>query len=522
MGNPKPSRPSGAKQQNPLRRWLSQRRGDVIRGDVGEGARGVVIGKNVIQVGTLVVPLVPVLLILFAVLAVAAVAAWLAFTDVKMPKGFNIAVAQFGEADQDGKLYRSAVGSQLSESVYQELGSQLAETMAQLPKTIEKPAVHIWHDSLFPTRIRTPLGIVNDTGEAEKLAERIGASLVIYGKVVSDDYGSTFFPDFYAPYLAEGGEIIDAGVLGEELTIDPESMVAVSGELKTRVKGLSCFTLGLLYDFQDKPEEAMAWFTQAKEILQSSGAGRNPSGQEVMDYFIGREAVLARREPEALQAFAQALAVNPNYARVYIARGNVYLGYAEQLAPDQRLDSDLLKQAMADYRKAMEVEAQSPGAFLQSKAHMGLSSAYRLQAGAYLAQGGYDEANGSLDLAIEEASGALMLLEEEEREAGRTCHPCSALAFYDLGAAYHEKAYLYSCVYDDLMEGLGYYEDARNSYMQCDDNAKKQIQVLRSEFLVELARDQCATSGACISRCLKKLEEGKNVCQVDECANRCP
>ena len=40
-----------------LASFLQRRdRGDVIVGDVGQEARGVVVGKNVIQIGTLVVP----------------------------------------------------------------------------------------------------------------------------------------------------------------------------------------------------------------------------------------------------------------------------------------------------------------------------------------------------------------------------------------------------------------------------------------------------------------------------------
>ena len=104
----------------------------------------------------------------------------------------------------------------------------------------------------------------------------------------------------------------------------------------------------------------------------------------------------------------------------------------------------------------------------------------------------------------------------------RSCYLCLALAYYDLGAAYHEKAYLYTCGYEDPTQGLEYYEDARNSYMQCDDSAKQQLQLLGSAFLEELGRDQCANFSNCISRCLEKVQEGEDACHADECANRCP
>ena len=70
---------------------------------------------------------------------------------------------------------------------------------------------------------------------------------MIYGKVVNDGYETLFSPEFYAPDLTEGEEIIDARVLGRKIPVDQEMTVA-SEELRQRVEGLKWFTLGLLYE----------------------------------------------------------------------------------------------------------------------------------------------------------------------------------------------------------------------------------------------------------------------------------
>ena len=67
------------------------------------------------------------------------------------------------------------------------------------------------------------------------------------------------------------------------------------------------------------------FFKKAKEIIESTNDMGGPAGEEILYYFIGREAMLASRkakeanleakaanlETEALDAFKQALDLNP-------------------------------------------------------------------------------------------------------------------------------------------------------------------------------------------------------------------
>jgi len=80
-------------------------RGDVIAGDVGEGARGVV-GKNVVQIGTPVVPArlaVVLVALLVGLVAGSTFLAWNLWVPDRMTGLFNIAVAEFEQVDPQGK-----------------------------------------------------------------------------------------------------------------------------------------------------------------------------------------------------------------------------------------------------------------------------------------------------------------------------------------------------------------------------------------------------------------------------------
>src|SRR6266436_4082983 len=95
--------------RNWLRRWLQrgrdQQASDMIAAQIGENARNVVVGKNVIQIGTLQIPMY--LAVIIAAGVVISAASTLLF--VLSPSGladlfpkrlagqYNIAVADFGE-----------------------------------------------------------------------------------------------------------------------------------------------------------------------------------------------------------------------------------------------------------------------------------------------------------------------------------------------------------------------------------------------------------------------------------------
>ena len=109
-----------------LRRTLSDllkrgKRGDVVAAYVGEGAHDVVIGKNIIKIGTLVIPTAPVLAILFVVVSALIFVAVNFLGPTKMGARFNVAVAEVGEMDAEGRTHRSEDGELLSKWIFDEL-----------------------------------------------------------------------------------------------------------------------------------------------------------------------------------------------------------------------------------------------------------------------------------------------------------------------------------------------------------------------------------------------------------------
>src|SRR6266516_2953913 len=132
-----------------------EQRGDLIVGSVGTGSRGVAIGKGIVQIGTLVVP-IRLVLALFGALA-GALASLILVPILTAPSAmsgpFNVAVAEFGQANQDGGVTYSPDGQRLSQWIF----TNLQKEYASLPPGV---VPQVWHDSMDPREKRVKLGIV--------------------------------------------------------------------------------------------------------------------------------------------------------------------------------------------------------------------------------------------------------------------------------------------------------------------------------------------------------------------------
>ena len=122
-------------QQSWLRRLFQRRRvvqdGDTISAQIGEDARNIVVGKNVIQIGTLQIPFYLAAIIAAGMLIIAGIALfnalWPLFQPVARMSGqFNIAVAQFSEIDPNGRERQTDNGLTLSRWVYDALKTEYA------------------------------------------------------------------------------------------------------------------------------------------------------------------------------------------------------------------------------------------------------------------------------------------------------------------------------------------------------------------------------------------------------------
>lgn len=447
--------------------------GDRISAEIGENASGVAVGKNIVQIGQLVIPTIPSLIF---VLLLAGAAIYLLFFRPRGPKEmtgeFNIAVAQFGQIGADGAVERSADGARLSQWLFERLQTE-AENLSQ------EINVQIWHDSLD---LGVRLGVIscdeNDgrCKEAEDLAEAIGADMVIYGNLDAGQDLASFTPKFYVAELPEAREIVGEHRLGTPINVrfpldDLSARLSVNQKLSARAAALTYFTVGLAWESAGDPEKALEFFHQAEAV-----EGWDPDeGKEIVYLFIGREAFIlwergADRETEARQAFEEALALNPSYARAHIGLGNVYGELAERLLSARQDNLQEVHanvdQAIAEYQLARENIDETDTVHVRASSAMALSGAYRLKANAYLVQGDSAETERYLNLAEETVAAVFDIVGEDD-------HRYLVQAYLSLGGIYQLQAHQ-QLVQDNRAESQALFEKAEEAYTQCAAQAEAQ------------------------------------------------
>lgn len=486
-----------------LRRTLSnllkrEKRGDVVAAYVGEGARDVVIGKNIIKIGTLVIPTVPVLAILFVVVSALIFVAVNFLGPTKMDARFNIAVAEVGEMDAEGQMHRSEDGQLLSKWIFDEL--------VTANEKYEDSGVEIWHDSLSLLEKRVKLGMVSGaTPEARaeaasELASKVDADVVIYGHLTPHESPAEFVLEFYVKPRVRGEANVTIGryQLGEPITIpenfdrtDTLAKEALGTRVANRASALFWLLLGLREDLLGRSEEALAIFRQAEEEL--THWKEQEEGKEILYFFIGRSALFLERYEEAEEALEKALQINPAYARAQIVLGSVDFRRVQSflLSPEERpLQPEDMEQAINDveraiakYQKGLELAEESHEPLIEIIARLALASAYRLEGQGYFWLQDDVEANHFFELAIEEINPVLEPLADAEQ------HRILAQAYQSLGAAYTQQAEILR-KQEDVAGSRALYEKARAAWAGCIDQEKKapEDDILRSAIIAESCR----------------------------------
>jgi tetratricopeptide (TPR) repeat protein len=481
-----------------LRRTLSDllkrgKRGDVIAAYVGEDARDVVIGKNIIKIGTLVIPTVPVLAILFVVVSALIFVAVNFLGPTKMDARFNVVVAEVGEMDAEGQMHRSEDGQLLSKWIFDEL--------VTANEKYEDSGVEIWHDSLSLLEKRVKLGMVSGkTPEARaeaasKLASKIDADVVIYGHLTPHESPAEFVLEFYVKPRVRGEANVTIGryQLGEPIN---------------RAGALFWLLLGLRDDLLGRPEEALAVFQQAEEELTSWK--EQGEGKEILYSFMGRALLFLKRDVEAEEALQKALESNPRYARAHIVLGGVYFLRAQNLllAAEQPLEpkelekvTKNLEQATNSYQKGLELAQESHEPLIEVIARLALAIHYYRQGDTYFVLGDDAEANRFFDLAVEET--ALVL--DPLGDAGQ--HRLLAQAYLNLGAAYTRQAEILR-EQGDLAGSRTLFEKARAAYVGCMDQGKgaPHDQILKEMIIMDL----CQPYDKDVEQALLTLEGGQD------------
>lgn len=443
-----------------LQRFSQRAQGDVIATQIGENARNVVVGKNVIQIGTLQIPFYLAVLIAVGVIIIGVSTAVIAFSSSglagllaspsRLTGQFNIAVADFGESNAQGHIQATDNGRLLSQWVYDALKNAYATN----PDLAQLTTVEIRHASpgLFGRTVT--LGVVaGDTPqareiEAAKLSDKIGADMVIYGNINQAAPSGLALEFYIAPQLQpETSALIGRYRLGGLIPVplpfkanDPLGKLAVSEDLTTRTTALFYLAAGLTFDLLGRPAQALTIFRQAENQLTGWKA---TDGKEILYFFIGREALFLAQDKdkqtaalqEAEKAATQALAIKPDYVRAQIVLGGVYYRRAQQLPPADRLmEPSALTIALTNYEQAVALAEQSEDPFMQSVAHLALALALRTKGQTYYLRGDAANANAAFDQATATIEQTLQPLAAAQQ------YRLLAQAHLALGEAYFQQA----------------------------------------------------------------------------------
>ena len=378
-----------------------KQKGDIIAAQIGDGAKGVAVGKNIIQIGSLQIPYwlaFGILLLLLVGVGIGIVNVYRnqataddtqavrkilentptptstplpTATPVRMSGPlFNIAVAEFGESTQAGQLQPSTVGTDLSRIVFNSLQGEYERN----PPFGEKGQVQIWH--LGDNQAERQITQVMVTGRtdaersaaAKQLAESIRADLIVYGNLaIEDDPGSLNLEFYYNyPQLHELPDAVGGRYeLGQPMPFDVSPVAepnrakfSVNEPLLFRSKILFWLTIGLAYDINGQNEKALTELQRAEQELTNWTMidGREVDGKEILYYFIGRSALHLRRYDEATRAFNAALKIDDAYANALIGLGSVSYDRAQLSFARQQPLTDGVEKCVSEE----EIAASSP------------------------------------------------------------------------------------------------------------------------------------------------------------------
>ncbi len=289
---------------------------------------------------------------LILVLAATAGIVWKVRQPAVLNGDFNIAVAEFAESPPSARPVAASVASEM-----------LFTTLTDEYRGGRFGNVQVGH-------ARMP--VVSDAGEAERLAGKVHADMVVYGSVTRIGDEVRIWPRIWVTPEQDSDVSVISGQhqLGvpsefqlQELQ-DPGAVEA-SG-LRQRMIVLVEFTKALSYFTANNLPLAHRAIDQALASAERYG---NFEGKETL-YLLAYMVAAAMDNPEEAEHFAdQALEINPEYGRAYIAKGNVYY---------QRLD---FENAAYYYETALALADEPYGAHVAEKAHVSLGNiaTYRFQ-----------------------------------------------------------------------------------------------------------------------------------------------
>jgi tetratricopeptide (TPR) repeat protein len=497
-----------------LRQWSRLRRErwrDVVIGEVGEGASNVIIGKNNVQINVSGRNLtLPIWLISSALVVIVGFLLYPLVEPIwwptQMPGQFNIAVADFGQVDSRNRLRATATGEALSKWFFDNLSQEYQNSSANLTEGIE-----IWHDERPDIDKNVRFGIIKGNNaearrqSAARLAERIGAHMVIYGNLVPGANSQALVLEFYLSPRApdETATLVGAHRLGKPINLpanfdiaDPSANFGLGELLRMRTAPFFWLTVGLKQAILGQSAAALATFQQAERVLTN---WREEDGKEILYFFIGREELFLGHVENAIANFQRALEIEPNYPRAQVAFGSAYLKRARSVAPADRLAPPHDLEAARDHQLAGLALAQASGEpLVEQIAHLALAKSYRLFGETYYHLDDTAQARRYFALTRQEATSVV------ESLATANQYRLVAQAYETEGAAYLQEADLL-LRQERADEAKPLLDNAKAAYQQCINQGKKVVidDVLTSQVI----KDGCQRYYTVAEEYVTKLRE---------------
>jgi tetratricopeptide (TPR) repeat protein len=284
------------------------------------------------------------LLIVVAVGALIAFGVWSSRQPAWMDGDFNIAVADFvpsGDADKVAPIVGQRIFSFLN-------GQYMLSSFQK---------VQVIHDKI---------GVITGAGEAQALAKKIKAHLVIYGDVTVINGQALVTPQFYVAdtHQTDVGEANGEHQLSAPIRLPVSDLAEPSSEalkvMEQNTSILTEFTKALVYLTARTPADLrLARESIDKAIAEGKRYDDFP-GKEVL-YLFASDIARRQGQLDAAQTYLdEALRLNQDYGRGYIAQANIYY------------DQGNLYQAVQADLKAKQLPGQPLGAYIVEKASLGI------------------------------------------------------------------------------------------------------------------------------------------------------
>lgn len=314
-----------------------------------------------------------VVLALFTAILLSGYFLWQVFFPEKMTGDFRVAVADFAII---GNPPDANAGTELAEGVYLKLNESLSEINKDFTVTVWSP------DKVGKVEGDTP---EDRALSAEKIAERIGADVLIYGLIDMTKPVWIITPEFYiaSDNFYEAEEITGQHQIGEPFLLIGQDEIARRIELTSkfdiRARAMSIITIGLAYYSLRDYSRAFEVFQTAENIPEWDDS----QGKEVLYVLAGNSAAKAKKYDIAIIYLNKALTVNPDYGRPLLSLGNVY--YLQSLVPFDKtkniddIDLGLIGRAIETYNQALQAKDLPALSDVPTKVHFGLGQCYLMQ-----------------------------------------------------------------------------------------------------------------------------------------------